>query len=115
MPIVDAADAADWPLPLTPMPPATAHATEQRRADRANAREASCPPPTHILYQDRSVLAVHKPVGRYCEVRAAAGGQERDHPTGTRGVRGGAYIPSHPPSTILLPPWRASGLAASKP
>ena len=75
MPIVDAADAADWPLPLTPMPPATAHATEQRRADRANAREASCPPPTHILYQDRSVLAVHKPVGRYCEVRAAGEGK----------------------------------------
>lgn len=66
MPVVE--NSADWPLPLTPLPPEFAHAIESQRADRANAREASRPHRTRVLYEDDTVLAVHKPVGCYCEV-----------------------------------------------
>ena len=66
MPVVE--NSADWPLPLTPLPPEFAHAIEQQRADRANARQASSPQRTRVLYEDGTVLAVDKPVGCYCEV-----------------------------------------------
>ena len=88
MVVLSEEQASEWPIPVTPLPPEGAHATEQQRAQRA--QDSSQRPkvhPDHVLYADRWLMVVNKPAGIYCEdvllesavcKRAAIYSQERD-------------------------------------
>ncbi|GAQ78573.1 hypothetical protein KFL_000150270 [Klebsormidium nitens] len=61
--------APEFPTPVTPPPPLSAHSIEVERARIAEeaARHSPAVTQSSILYEDEWIVAVNKPAGRYCE------------------------------------------------